>query len=1049
MKQHTNTLKRSIAILMTLAMVLSLPTGITMPRQAQAAGYGLNNPTTDSKGVTTWDCVYFGNYWQNDTNGDGVADENDEKQPIKWRVLSVDGNDAFLLADQNLDAEPYNESYTATTWENCTMRSWLNGYGASSNVESIDYSSDNFIDAAFTSAEQNAIKQVTVVNEDHPQYGTEGGNDTNDKVYLLSIAEVSNALFGFNSIFDTDSDTRAATNTTYVAGQENMFDAGKPDIWWLRSPGDSVYRASHVTNLGCGPYNGYYVDSGSVAVRPALHLNLSASNLWSYADTVSAVDESRSIATPIPTGSASGKPGSTQNNELKNPTTDSNGVTTWDCVYFGNYWQNDTNGDGDADENDAKQPIKWRVLSVDGDDAFLLVDQNLDAGLYNESYTDATWENCTMRSWLNGYGASSNVDGIDYSDDNFIDAAFTSAEQNAIKQVEVVNDDNPYRGTEGGNDTNDKVYLLSISEVSNASYGFNHIFKTDSDTRVATNTAYVAEKDMFDADEADCWWLRSPGGSGRYASGVEFLGYGHYYVYTDYIGVRPALHLNLSSSDLWSYAGIVTAERDESDATPGTSNPVTTPTPTGSTSEKPGSTQNNELKNPTMDSSGVTTWDCVYFGNYWQNDTNGDGDADENDAKQPIKWRVLSVDGDDAFLLADQKLDVKRYNEIDESVTWETCTLRSWLNGYKASSNVESIDYSSDNFIDAAFTSAEQNAIKQVTVVNEDSSNWDVEGGNDTNDKIYLLSIAEVSNASYGFNNVFGVDSKTRVATNTAYAVEKSVMYGMGIADCWWLRSPGISEADASGVYGSGCGYDYDGYVSDGDVGVRPVLHLKISDSDLWSYADTVSAEDGSGSVVTPTPTPEPGTTPSAHPTVSPSTTPAPTPGVAQDTQGTATPSTTPSNTKATLSPAAVGTTVKDKTASYKVVSADKKQPAVAYTKVLKKNASSVTVPDKIKVNGVTYQVKSIAPKAFANNKKLKKITIGKNVTSIGKQAFAGCKKLKKITIKSVKLKSSSIGKNAFKGTAKKLTVKVPKKKYKAYKKFLKKKGNKTVKVTK
>ena len=79
----------------------------------------------------------------------------------------------------------------------------------------------------------------------------------------------------------------------------------------------------------------------------------------------------------------------------------------------------------------------------------------------------------------------------------------------------------------------------------------------------------------------------------------------------------------------------------------------------------------------------------------------------------------------------------------------------------------------------------------------------------------------------------------------------------------------------------------------------------------------------------------------------------------------------------------------------------------------------------------------------------MKKITIGKNVASIGKQAFSGCKKLKKITIKSAKLKSSSIGKNAFKGTAKKLTFKVPKKKYKAYKKFLKKKGNKTVKVTK
>ncbi len=97
----------------------------------------------------------------------------------------------------------------------------------------------------------------------------------------------------------------------------------------------------------------------------------------------------------------------------------------------------------------------------------------------------------------------------------------------------------------------------------------------------------------------------------------------------------------------------------------------------------------------------------------------------------------------------------------------------------------------------------------------------------------------------------------------------------------------------------------------------------------------------------------------------------------------------------------------------------------------------------------MTYQVKSIASKAFANNKKLKTVTIGKNITTIGKSAFAGCKKLKKITIKSTKLKSGAIGKNAFKGTAKNLVVKVPRKQYRAYKKFLKKKGNKTVKVTK
>ena len=173
---------------------------------------------------------------------------------------------------------------------------------------------------------------------------------------------------------------------------------------------------------------------------------------------------------------------------------------------------------------------------------------------------------------------------------------------------------------------------------------------------------------------------------------------------------------------------------------------------------------------------------------------------------------------------------------------------------------------------------------------------------------------------------------------------------------------------------------------------------------------------------------------PSVKPSAAPSVTP------------TARPSNKPQKTTA---PAAVGTTLKDKSGSYKVVSSNKKQPTISYVQSSKTKTASVTVPDKVTIGGVTYKVTAIAPKAFANNKKLKKVTISKNITSIGKNAFAGCKKLKKITIKSTKLKSKSIGKNAFKGTAKNLVINVPKKQYKAYKKFLKKKGNKTVKVKK
>ena len=304
MKHKMKKTRKPIAILTTLAMILSLESGVTMPRKVRAADYGLKNPVTASNGVTTWDCVYFGNYWQEDTNGDGVADENDEKQPIKWRVLSVDGDDAFLLADQNLDVRRYNESHRNVTWETCTLRSWLNGYGASANVENTDYSSNNFIDTAFTAAEQSAILRTDVINEDNPYYDTEGGNDTTDQVYLLSVAEASNASYGFDSNHRAKSKTREAKNTSYAKEQGAWTSTsteyeGNGD-WWLRLPGNYSDSISHVINSNGIGVNSSTVGSYYVAVRPALHLNLSFSNLWSYAGTVSSEGGSQSTSAPQP-----------------------------------------------------------------------------------------------------------------------------------------------------------------------------------------------------------------------------------------------------------------------------------------------------------------------------------------------------------------------------------------------------------------------------------------------------------------------------------------------------------------------------------------------------------------------------------------------------------------------------------------------------------------------------------------------------------------------------------------------------------------------------
>ena len=176
-------------------------------------------------------------------------------------------------------------------------------------------------------------------------------------------------------------------------------------------------------------------------------------------------------------------------------------------------------------------------------------------------------------------------------------------------------------------------------------------------------------------------------------------------------------------------------------------------------------------------------------------------------------------------------------------------------------------------------------------------------------------------------------------------------------------------------------------------------------------------------------------------------------------------PTATPSGKPETPSPQPKGTNLKDDTgAAYKVTSANGKTPAVQYLAPKSGTKGTVTVPLEVTIDGVTYKVTSIAGNAFKGTKKIKKIvigsnitsigknafagctsltsiTIGKNVTKIGKNAFTGCKKLKSITIKTKKLTTKTVKKGAFNGISKKVVVKVPKSKYKTYKKLLPAKG--------
>lgn len=263
-----NSVKRWIGALLAACLVMAL-----LPTAALATGTGkaiqrVSDGVAGNISGGQADNIYFGTYYQSNDS---------TKEPVKWRVLSSGNQQLFLLSDQNLDVFQYHTEEENVTWETSTMRSWLNGYGASSNAggdNGTDYTSDNFLGSAFSDKEQTAIVRTTVVNDDNKDdnYGTngEGGNNTTDHIFLLSIAEASNS-----SYFPGSYNSRFSTNTAYVAGK-GMNGVGKNDRWWLRSPGFNNTMAACIDEYGGDVFEGNPVNNKNTAVRPAFNLNLTS-----------------------------------------------------------------------------------------------------------------------------------------------------------------------------------------------------------------------------------------------------------------------------------------------------------------------------------------------------------------------------------------------------------------------------------------------------------------------------------------------------------------------------------------------------------------------------------------------------------------------------------------------------------------------------------------------------------------------------------------------------------------------------------------------------
>ena len=185
----------------------------------------------------------------------------------------------------------------------------------------------------------------------------------------------------------------------------------------------------------------------------------------------------------------------------------------------------------DCNESNGKEEIEWLVLEIKDNKALLLSKYSLDTQPYNQTSTSTTWEKCTLRKWLN---------------ETFLIEAFGSQQPRRIVDTIVVADRNPSYSSLQGNDTVDKVFLFSRSEVTSY-YGSEA-------SRECQGTAFCYAQGANKSVNGNCWWwLRSSGSTndGRAAYIGDDGSLNEYGMNVDNLSraVRPALWISLEDNN--------------------------------------------------------------------------------------------------------------------------------------------------------------------------------------------------------------------------------------------------------------------------------------------------------------------------------------------------------------------------------------------------------------------------------------------------------------------------------------------------------------------
>lgn len=228
-----NKLTKLIGMILMLALLFSIPA------PALAAGR--------QEALYPGETVVLGAYEQ-----DGI--KNNGPEDIEWRVLEARGDCALLISQDILDAGRYHEKRTEVTWAECTLREWLN---------------DDFYESAFSDEEQDAILTTAVDNsreQGNTGWRRAGGDETEDKVFLLSYAEL-------REYFDSDQE-RTCKPSEYAAFKGVWTDKNGTSHWWMRSPGSSQYYSAYCSYEG--KISSTWNTNDSVGVRPVIRVDLAA-----------------------------------------------------------------------------------------------------------------------------------------------------------------------------------------------------------------------------------------------------------------------------------------------------------------------------------------------------------------------------------------------------------------------------------------------------------------------------------------------------------------------------------------------------------------------------------------------------------------------------------------------------------------------------------------------------------------------------------------------------------------------------------------------------